>query len=172
MRGSDPDAAVYWMMRMLDAGDDPLFVLRRMLVFASEDVGNADPRALMVVTSADEAFRRIGMPEGLYPMAHAAIYLSCTPKSNAVKNAWQRARALIEEHGALPVPLKLRNAVTKLMKNDGYGAGYAYPHDFDEGVAPGETYLPDAIADERLYEPTDRGEETRIRARLEAIRRR
>jgi len=88
-------------MRMLDAGDDPLFVLRRMLIFASEDVGNADPRALMVVTSADEAYRRIGMPEGLYPMAHAAIYLACTPKSNAVKNAWHRARALIEEHGAV-----------------------------------------------------------------------
>jgi putative ATPase len=172
MRGSDPDAAVYWMMRMLEAGDDPLFVLRRMLIFASEDVGNADPRALMVVTAADEAFRRMGMPEGLYPLAHAAIYLACTPKSNAVKNAWQRARALIEEHGALPVPMKLRNAVTKLMKQEGYGSGYKYAHDYDDGVVQGETYLPDALADETLYEPTEHGEEARIRARLAALRRR
>ncbi|MBX3222709.1 MAG: replication-associated recombination protein A [Labilithrix sp.] len=172
MRGSDPDAAVYWMMRMLDAGDDPLFVLRRMLIFASEDVGNADPRALMVVTSADEAFRRMGMPEGLYPLTHACIYLACTPKSNAVKNAWQRARALIEEHGALPVPLKLRNAVTKLMKQEGYGSGYKYAHDFDDGVVPGETYLPDELAGEAIYEPTEHGEEVRIRARLATLRRR
>jgi putative ATPase len=170
MRGSDPDAAVYWMMRMLDAGDDPLFVLRRMLIFASEDVGNADPRALVVVSSADEAFRRMGMPEGLYPLTQAAIYLACTPKSNAVKNAWQRARALIEEHGALPVPMKLRNAVTKLMKQEGYGSGYKYAHDYDEGVVPGETYLPDEIANETLYEPTEHGEEARIRARLAALR--
>jgi len=172
MRGSDPDAAVYWMMRMLDAGDDPLFVLRRMLIFASEDIGNADPRALVVVSSADEAFRRMGMPEGIYPLAHAALYLACAPKSNAVKNAWQRARALIEQHGALPVPMKLRNAVTKLMKQEGYGSGYKYAHDYDEGVVPGETYLPDALADETLYEPTDHGEEARIRARLAALRRR
>jgi putative ATPase len=172
MRGSDPDAAVYWMMRMLDAGDDPLFVLRRMLIFASEDVGNADPRALMVVTAADEAFRRMGMPEGLYPLTHACLYLACTPKSNAVKNAWQRARALIEEHGALPVPLKLRNAPTKLMKQEGYGAGYKYAHDYEEGVVPGETYLPEALVGETLYEPTEHGEETRIRARLATLRRR
>jgi putative ATPase len=171
MRGSDPDAAVYWMMRMLDAGDDPLFVLRRMLIFASEDVGNADPRALMVVASADEAFRRMGMPEGIYPLAHAAIYLACTPKSNAVKLAWQRARALIEEHGSLPVPMKLRNAVTKLMKEEGYGRGYKYAHDYDEGVVPGESYLPEALAGSTLYEPTDHGEEARIRARLAALRR-
>jgi putative ATPase len=170
MRGSDPDAAVYWMMRMLEAGEDPLFVLRRMLVFASEDVGNADPRALVVVTSADAAFRRMGLPEGLYPMAHAALYLACAPKSNAVKNAWQRAKALVEQHGSLPVPMKLRNAVTKLMKQDGYGAGYKYAHDYDEGVVPGETYLPDEIVGEPIYEPTEHGEETRIRARLAALR--
>ncbi len=170
MRGSDPDAAVYWMMRMLEAGEDPLFVLRRMLIFASEDVGLADPRALVVVSAADEAFRRMGMPEGLYPLTHAALYLACAPKSNAVKNAWQRARALIEEHGALPVPMKLRNAVTKLMKREGYGSGYKYAHDYEDGVVPGETYLPDALADERLYEPTERGEEARIRARLAALR--
>ncbi len=170
MRGSDPDAAVYWMMRMLEAGDDPLFVLRRMLIFASEDVGNADPRALVVVSSADAAFRRMGMPEGLYPLTHAAVYLACAPKSNAIKNAWQRAKALIEEHGALPVPMKLRNAVTKLMRSEGYGAGYKYAHDFDDGVVPGETYLPDALSGVAIYEPTDRGEEARIRARLSALR--
>jgi putative ATPase len=169
MRGSDPDAAVYWMMRMLEAGD-PLFVLRRMLIFASEDVGNADSRALVVVNAADQAFRRMGMPEGLYPLAHAATYLACAPKSNAVNKAWHRAKALIAEHGALPVPKKLRNAVTRLMKEEGYGEGYKYAHDYDDGVVPGETYLPDELAGEVLYEPTERGEEGRIKARLEALR--
>ena len=170
MRGSDPDAAVYWMMRMLEAGDEPLFVLRRMLIFASEDIGNADPRALMIVNAADQAFRRMGMPEGMYPLAHAAIYLACAPKSNACNVAWHRAKELVEKHGALPVPKKLRNAVTKLMKDEGYGQGYKYAHDFDGGVAPGETYLPDEIAGELLYEPTERGEESRIKQRLAAIR--
>ncbi len=170
MRGSDPDAALYWMLRMLEAGEDPLFVLRRMIIFASEDVGNADPRALVVVTSADAAFRRMGMPEGMYPLAHAALYLACAPKSNAVKNAWQRAKAAVDARGALPVPKKLRNAVTKLMKDEGYGDGYKYAHDYDDGVVPGETYLPDELAGERFYEPSPRGEETRIRARLEELR--
>ncbi len=172
MRGSDPDAAVYWMMRMLDAGDDPLFVLRRMIIFASEDVGNADPRALLVAMNADAAFRRLGMPEGLYPLAQAATYLAAAPKSNAANVAWHRARALIEQHGALPVPMKLRNAVTSLMKREGYGEGYRYAHDYEDAAPPGETYLPDAIVNEVLYEPTDRGEEARIKARLEAIRKR
>jgi putative ATPase len=170
MRGSDPDAAVYWLLRMIDAGDDPLFVLRRMLIFASEDVGNADPRAIMIVNTCDQAFRRMGMPEGIYPLAHAAIYLACTPKSNAVKVAWQRARQLIEERGALPVPKKLRNAVTGLMKSEGYGDGYKYAHDFEGGVVPGETYLPDELAGRVFYEPTDRGEEARIAARLRSLR--
>jgi putative ATPase len=170
MRGSDPDAAVYWMMRMLEAGDDPLFLLRRMLIFASEDVGNADPRALTVAVSADHAFRRMGMPEGLYPLAHACVYLASAPKSNAVNVAWHRAKELVAQHGALPVPKKLRNAVTGLMKEEGYGAGYKYAHDFEGGVVPGETYLPDEIAGEVLYEPTERGEEARIKARLTAIR--
>lgn len=168
MRGSDPDASVYWLMRMVEAGEDPLFLLRRMMIFASEDVGNADPRALVVVTSADAAFRRMGLPEGIYPLAHAALYLACAPKSNAVKNAWHRARDLVHEHGSLPVPMKLRNAPTKLMKQEGYGAGYQYAHDHDGGVVPGETYLPDELVGAELYEPTDRGEEARIRTRLEA----
>jgi putative ATPase len=170
MRGSDPDAAIYWMMRMLEAGDDPLFVSRRMLIFASEDVGNADPRALTLATSADATVRRVGMPEGLYAMAQACIFLACSPKSNATTLAWQKARALIEEHGTLPVPNKLRNAPTPLMREQGYGAGYKYAHDFDGGVVPGEVYLPDRLRGTTLYEPTDRGEELRIRERLKGIR--
>jgi putative ATPase len=170
MRGSDPDAAVYWLMRMLEAGEDPLFVARRLVVFASEDVGNADPRALVVATSADDAFRRLGMPEGIYPLAHATLYLACAPKSNAVKEAWQRAKARVDEHGTLPVPLKLRNATTRLMREEGYGAGYRYPHDHEGNVVPGETYLPDAIAGEVFYDPGTQGEEVRIRARLDALR--
>jgi putative ATPase len=170
MRGSDPDAAVYWMLRMVDAGDDPLFVLRRMLIFASEDIGNADPRAILVANACDQAFRRMGMPEGLYPLAHAAVYLACAPKSNAVNVAWHKARELIASRGALPVPRKLRNAVTPLMKGEGYGEGYKYAHDFEGGVVPGETYLPDEIAGTVFYEPTDRGEEARIQKRLEALR--
>jgi putative ATPase len=170
MRGSDPDAAVYWMVRMLDAGDDPLFVLRRMLIFASEDVGIADPRALVVVNACDQSYRRMGMPEGMFPLTQAAVYLAAAPKSNAIKGAWQRARVLVEAHGALPVPKKLRNAVTSLMKNEGYGEGYKYAHDYEDGVVPGETYLPDALTGEVLYEPTERGEEARVRSRLEALR--
>jgi putative ATPase len=170
MRGSDPDAAIYWMMRMLEAGDDPLFVARRMIIFASEDVGNADPRALTVVTAADAALRRVGMPEGIYPLAHACLYLASAPKSNACTVAWQRARALVAERGALPVPKKLRNAVTPLMKAEGYGEGYKYAHDFEGAVVPGEAYLPDELSGTRLYEPSDRGEEARIRDRLAALR--
>ena len=116
-----------------------------MLIFASEDIGNADPRALVVAIAADAAFRRMGMPEGIYPLAHACLYLASAPKSNACNAAWHRAKALIDEHGALPVPMKLRNAVTKLMKDEGYGAGYKYAHDYEDGVVPGETYLPDEL---------------------------
>ncbi len=172
MRGSDPDAAVYWLVRMVDAGEDPLFLLRRMMIFASEDVGNADPRALVVATSADQAFRRMGLPEGMYPLAHAAIYLACAPKSNAVTLAWHRVRARIAETGALPVPKKLRSATTRLARSEGHGADYRYPHDFEGGVVTGETYLPAALRGERWYEPTARGEEGRIAARLEEVRRR
>ncbi|MGH7281629.1 MAG: replication-associated recombination protein A, partial [Polyangiaceae bacterium] len=159
MRGSDPDAAVYWMMRMLSAGDDPLFVSRRMLIFASEDVGNADPNALVVVGAADAAMRRVGMPEGTYALAQACIYLANAPKSNACNVAWHRAEDLINQHGALAVPKKLRNAVTPLAREEGYAKGYKYAHDFEGGIAPGETYLPDELEGAVLYEPTDRGEE-------------
>jgi putative ATPase len=170
MRGSDPDAAIYYMMRMVEAGDDPLFILRRMLIFASEDIGNADPRALMVAVAADEAFRRMGMPEGLYPMAHACLYLAVAPKSDGVKRAMGATGEAIKAKGALAVPMKLRNAVTGLMRREGYGEGYRYAHDFEGHVATGETYLPDEIAGLRFYEPTDEGFEKNIRDRLARIR--
>lgn len=170
MRGSDPDAATYWMMRMLEAGDEPLFVSRRMLIFASEDVGNADPRALLVASSADATVRRVGMPEGTYALAQACIYLACAPKSNACTVAWHRAKDLIAKHGSVPVPKKLRNAVTPLMREEGYGEGYQYAHDFDGAVVPGETYLPDELEGHVLYEPSQRGEEAGVEQRLAAIR--
>jgi putative ATPase len=170
MRGSDPDAAIYWMMRMLEAGDDPLFVSRRMLILASEDVGNADPRALVVASSADAVLRRVGMPEGIYPLAQACIYLASAPKSNACTVAMRRAKELVDKHGALGVPKKLRNAVTPLMKEEGYGAGYKYAHDFEGAVVPGETYLPDQLTGAILYEPTELGEERQVKDRLRAIR--
>ena len=170
MRGSDPDAAVYWLMRLVEAGEDPLFLLRRMIIFASEDVGNADPRALVVVTSADAAFRRLGMPEGLYPLTHACLYLAVAPKSGAVGKAFSQARELIERLGALPVPKKLRNPVTKLARSEGHGDGYRYAHDFDQGFVPGETYLPDDLVGTTLYTPTSHGEEAKIDARLRAMR--
>jgi putative ATPase len=169
MRGSDPDAAVYWLMRMLEAGEDPLFVLRRMLIFASEDIGNADPRALEVTVSADAAFRRLGMPEGIFPIAQCCTYLASAPKSNASYKAWKMAQADVREHGALPVPLKLRNAPTEAMKSWGYGEGYRYPHD-ESGFSPEETYLPDELVDRRYYRPTDHGFEARIRERLSDLR--
>ena len=171
MRGSDPDAALYWLFRMLEAGDDPLFLLRRLMIFASEDVGNADPRALSVAVDADAAFRRMGMPEGAFPIAHACLYLACCPKSAAVKAAMGRVKASIEERGALPVPKKLRNAVTRLMKDEGYGAGYQYPPDREGSFVAGETYLPDELAGTRFYEPTEQGLEKQIRERLERLRR-
>ncbi len=170
LRGSDPDAALYWLLRMLDAGEDPLFLLRRLMIFASEDVGNADPRALQVAVSADAAFRRMGMPEGLYPLAHACLYLASCPKSAAVKAAIGAARAAIAEHGALPVPMKLRNAVTQLMKSEGYGQGYRYPPDFEGSVVTGETYLPDALVGQRFYQPTQQGLEQAIAERLARLR--
>src|SRR3954470_19864176 len=170
LRGSDPDAALYWLFRMLDAGDDPLFLLRRLMIFASEDVGNADPRALEVAVNADNAFRRMGLPEGMFPLSHACLYLASCPKSNAVKRAIGAARAAIDERGALPVPKKLRNAVTRLMKDEGYGQGYQYPPDRDGSFVPGETYLPDEIAGARFYEPTQQGLEKAIGERLRRLR--
>jgi putative ATPase len=170
LRGTDPDAAVYWMMRLLDAGEDPLFVLRRMMIFASEDVGNADPRGLQVAVAADEAFRRLGMPEGMYPLTHACLYLASCPKSNSVKVAWQSARAEIATTGALPVPKHLRNAPTRLMKAEGYGVGYDYAHDHAEHFAAGATYLPEKLVGRHFYEPSNQGLEQAIADRLARLR--
>ncbi len=169
MRGSDPDAAIYWMMRMLEAGEDPRFVLRRMMIFASEDIGNADPRALQLTVSADQAFSRLGMPEALHAMAQCCTYLASAPKSNASYAAFKAARDDVNEHGALPVPMKLRNASTKAMKSWGYGEGYRYPHD-EGGFSEGESYLPDALKGVRYYRPRDSGLESRIRDRLRRLR--
>jgi putative ATPase len=169
MRGSDPDAAIYWMMRMIEAGDDPLFVLRRLIIFASEDIGNADPRALEIAVAADQAFRRLGMPEGLFAMSQACLYLAAAPKSNASYRAWTAAREDVREHGALPVPMSLRNAPTKAMKEWGYGEGYRYPHD-EGGYAKNETYLPEALSGRRYYAPRESGFELRIRERLARLR--
>jgi putative ATPase len=166
MRGSDPDAAVYWMTRMVEAGDDPLFVLRRFIIFASEDVGNADPRALEVAVNGDQAFRRLGMPEGWYPLTQVCVYLACCPKSNRVGAAMKAARSAVAEHGALPVPLKLRNAAGSVSRAEGYGQGYQYPHDHQGHHVAGETYLPDALAGTRFYEPSNEGLEQHIRSRL------
>jgi putative ATPase len=170
LRGSDPDAAVYWMMRMLEAGDEPTFVLRRMLIFASEDVGTADPNALTQAVAADQAFARLGMPEGMFALAQCCHYLACAPKSNASYRSWTKAREDVQKHGALPVPLKLRNAPTKAMKSWGYGEGYVYPHDLEGGVAPGESYLPEQLAGARYYEPKEIGFERELSARLAALR--
>jgi putative ATPase len=169
LRGSDPDAALYWMFRMIDAGEDPLFALRRMIIFASEDVGNADPHALQVVVAADAAYQRVGMPEGAYPLAQACTYLASAPKSNAQVEAIAGPRRDIAERGPLPVPEKLRNAPTKLMKELGYGDGYRYPHD-EGGYARGETYLPDALVGTRYYRPRESGVESKIAARLRWLR--
>jgi len=171
MRGSDPDAAIYWMMRMLEAGDDPLFILRRMIIFASEDIGNADPRAIQVAVAADSAFRHLGMPEGIFPLAQSCTYLACAPKSNASYIAWTEAQRDVREHGSLSVPLKLRNAVTNYMKQQGYGENYQYPHDKD-GYVESETYLPDRLIGKRYYRPKDSGFELRIRERLDKLRNR
>jgi len=169
MRGSDPDAAIYWMMRMLEAGDDPLFVARRMIIFAGEDIGNADPAALRLAVAADQAFQRLGMPEGIYPLAECCLYLASAPKSNAVTVAWTEAQNDIRQHGALPVPFRLRNPVTAQMREWGYGDGYRYPHD-EGGYAPGEVYLPDELRGRVYYRPSESGIEARIKARLQKLR--
>jgi len=169
MRGSDPDAALYYLARMLEAGEDPKFIARRLVIFASEDVGNADPRALQVAVAAQQATHFIGMPEGFYPLSQCTLYLACAPKSNASGKAYKAALETVRERGALPVPLSIRNAPTKLMKNLGYGRDYRYPHDH-EGAVVDDSYLPDELRDTRFYEPTDRGFEKRIADWIEGRR--
>jgi len=171
MRGSDPDAAVYWMTRMLEAGEEPRFVLRRMVIFAAEDIGNADPQALVVATAALSAFELVGLPEGVLPLTQAAVYLACAPKSNTSLTTYAAARRAVRERGALPVPAKLRNAVTGLDRKMGHGADYKYPHEFAGHYVP-ETYLPDGLVGERFYQPSDSGHERDIAARLAEWRRR
>jgi len=170
MRGSDPDAALYWMARMLEAGEDPLFILRRMVIFASEDIGNADPQALGVAVDALNAFELIGLPEGTLPLTQAVTYLAMAPKSNTVLTSYTSARAAVTENGPLPVPLHLRNAPTPLMKSLGYGAGYQYPHNFEGSYVP-EDYLPDALRGVPFYHPSQSGFEEQLSKRFAELRR-
>src|SRR5689334_3042784 len=170
VRGSDPDASLYWMCRMLDGGADPLYVGRRLVRMASEDIGLADPRALTQALDAVATYERLGTPEGELALAQCVLYLACAPKSNATYVAYNAARAFIADDGSRPVPLRLRNAPTRLMKGLGYGKGYRYAHDEADAYAAGERYLPDDMPDVTFYEPTDRGMEARIAEKLRELR--
>jgi putative ATPase len=169
LRGSDPDAALYYCARLLEAGEEPRFVLRRLVIFAAEDIGNADPRALGVAVDALNACELVGMPEGHLPISQAVCYLACAPKSNSALTAYAAARADVEAHGPLPVPLHIRNAPTRLMKELGHGKGYAYPHEAEGHHVPVE-YLPDALRGRRYYEPSKMGAEREMGERLAAWR--
>ncbi len=171
LRGSDPDGALYWMARMIEAGEDPLFIVRRMIVFASEDVGNADPRALQVAVAVQQAVHFVGMPEARINLAQAATYLATAPKSNASYRGIEKALSEVRRNGALPVPLHIRNAPTHLMKDLDYGKDYRYAHDYEGGFAPQE-YLPEKLRGRRFYLPTNRGYEKLISERLNYWRRR
>jgi putative ATPase len=170
LRGSDPDAALYWGFWMIQAGEDPRFVIRRMMIFASEDIGNADPRALQVAVATADAFERLGLPEGRIPIAHCITYLAAAPKSNRSYLAMHAALAAIEEHSKVKVPVHLRNAPTKLMKSLGYGKEYDYPHDHEEGFAEGVHYLPDEIKSAQFYEPSEHGYEKTLKERLDRFK--
>jgi putative ATPase len=170
VRGSDPNASLYWMCRMLDGGADPLYVGRRLIRMASEDIGLADPRALTQALDAVATYERLGSPEGELALAQCVVYLACAAKSNAVYAAYGAARAFIGEDGSRPVPLRLRNAPTRLMKTLGYGKGYRYAHDEADAYAAGERYLPDDMPDVTFYHPTERGLEARIAEKLRALR--
>ena len=167
MRGSDPDAAAYYLVRMLESGEDPRFVLRRMVIFASEDVGNADPQALSVAVNALQAFEFVGLPEGVLPLTQCAVYLATAPKSNSALTTYSAARREVRQSGPLPVPKKLLNATTGLQKQIGHGEKYRYPHDLG-GLVPGETYLPEPLVGRRFYEPSNQGHEAVIQSRLQA----
>ena len=170
VRGSAPDAALYWLARMLDGGCDPLYLARRIVRIASEDVGNADPRALRLALDAWEVQERLGSPEGELALAQAVLYLASVPKSNAVYAAFNAAMVDVQAHGSLEVPAHLRNAPTKLLKEIGHGEGYRYAHDEPEAYAAGEEYLPPEIKGRRYYEPTERGLEGKIAERLQRLR--
>lgn len=169
MRGSDPDAALYWLARMLEAGEDPLYLARRMTRFASEDVGNADPQALVVAIAAMQSFHFLGAPEGYLALAQACVYLTLAEKSNAVYTGYSQAASDVKTMPEYPVPLHIRNAPTKLMKEIGYGRDYLYPHDFEDGLVK-QDYLPEELQKRRYYEPKDRGYEKKMREFLEKAR--
>ena len=166
VRGSSPDASLYWLARMLDGGADPFYVARRVVRMASEDVGNADPRGLQLALNAWETLERLGSPEGELALAQAVSYLACVPKSNAVYVAWKKALSDVRKKGSQPVPMHLRNAPTKLMKELGASQNYRYAHDEEEGYAAGENYFPEGMKPVRYYEPLDRGLEKKIADRL------
>jgi putative ATPase len=170
VRGSDPDAALYWLVRMLDGGADPRYMARRLIRMASEDIGLADPRALRMALDAAEVYERLGTPEGELTLAQCVVYLAVAPKSNAVYKAYNEARALVKKEGSRPVPMHLRNAPTKLMKQLDYGKGYRYAHDEDDGFAAGETYFPDGMAEPHFYRPVERGLEIRIAEKLRLLK--
>ncbi|WP_457756275.1 replication-associated recombination protein A [Thermodesulfatator indicus] len=165
LRGSDPDAAIYWMVRMIEAGEDPLVIVRRLVAAAAEDVGLADPKALQMALAAKDVVEFLGLPEGELALAQAVIYVALAPKSNSAYQALNRAREDVQKYGALPVPLHLRNPETKFMRNIGYGKDYKYPHNFQEGFVP-QDYLPEELKDRRYYFPTERGQEKELKERL------
>ncbi len=171
VRGSDADASLYWLVRILDGGADPLYLARRIVRMAVEDVGLADPRALQIALDATQTYERLGSPEGELALAEAVLYLACAAKSNAVYNAYNAARAFVREDGTRPVPLHIRNAPTKLMKNLGYGKDYRYAHDEADAFAAGESYLPEGMPAVEWYKPTGRGLEARIREKMDELRR-
>lgn len=170
VRGSDPDAALYWLARMLEGGEDPMYLARRILRMASEDIGLAEPRAMQLALAAQQTVHFVGMPEGALALAQAVVYLSLCPKSNALYEAYGKALADVRETRNDPVPIHLRNAPTRLMKEIGYGKGYKYAHDYEGGLVAQQN-LPDSIRDHVYYQPTDRGAEAKLRERLEEIRR-
>jgi putative ATPase len=165
VRGSDPDAALYWFARMIDGGEDPLYLARRLVRMASEDIGLADPTALMVTSEAARAYERLGSPEGELALAHAVIHLATAPKSNAAYVAWKAALQSARDTGSLMPPKHILNAPTKMMKDQGYGAGYAYDHDTEEGVS-GQNYFPDGMERQSFYQPKGEGREKSIAERL------
>ncbi len=170
VRGSDPDAALYWFARMIDGGCDPLYIARRVVRMASEDIGNADPRGLQLALDAWHSYERLGSPEGELAIAQAVVYLACTSKSNAVYKAYGEAMRDAREHGSLEVPLHLRNAPTRLLKELGYGKEYRYAHDEKDGFAVGENYFPETLRDRQYYHPVERGLEIKIAEKLARLR--
>jgi putative ATPase len=172
VRGSDPDAALYWLVRMLDGGTDPLYLARRIVRMAVEDIGLADPRALQIALDAAQTYERLGSPEGELALAEAVVYLAVAAKSNAVYAAYNAVRAFVQADGSRPVPMHLRNAPTRLMKQLDYGKGYRYAHDEADGYAAGERYLPEGIVPQRWYQPSERGLESKIAERLRQLRER